>query len=67
MKDTRIKKSSKVWVSFGEDKPKQKGVVIDICPASRWSSPLYLVMFKSDNNAHAPLTTWYDAYRVFSY
>ena len=63
MQETRIKKCSKVLVTFGEDEPKAEGVVIDICPASRWSSPLYLVMFKSNHTAH--LTTWYDSYRVF--
>lgn len=61
MKNHQIKKNDKVFVTFGEDKV--SGVVIDICPARRWSSPLYLVMFKSDDSVH--LSTWYDAYRVF--
>ena len=61
MANSQIKKNDKVFVMFGEDKA--QGVVVDICPASRWSSPLYLIMFKSNDNVH--LSTWYDAYRVF--
>ena len=68
MKDNRIKKNDKVFVTFGEDE-KQKGVVIDIYPGSRWASPSYLVMFKSNSITGPTLTpcpnaAWYDAYRV---
>lgn len=62
MKSSQIKKNDKVFVTFG-DNEKQQGVVIDIFPGSRWVSPSYLVMFKSNDNVH--LSTWYDAYRVF--
>lgn len=64
-----IQKNDKVFVTFGENE-KMQGVVIDIYPGSRWASPSYLVMFKTESVTGPTLTTfpnagWYDAYRVF--